>query len=176
LVVLSVASESFLWISNLSIPDPTYALPTAVAALYLAGVELGSDGVSKEQMGRGIWFMRALSLGFFYFAAQWSALFGLYLGTNSAASLVLAQVFKLQGVRKFFDIPRTPPPKLKADNSVAEAAAQKAAGGELALKVMKAQKKAAVLSDAVSGAKLPTNAVSQQDLIRQRREAAKKVL
>lgn len=160
----------------MSVPDPTYMLPTIVAGLYLAGVELGADGPSREQLGRGIWVMRAFSLGFFYFASQWSALFGMYLGTNSLISVGLAQLFRAKPVRKFFDIPATPEPTPKVDPSATEIAAEKAAGGKLALNVLKAQKKAAVLSNAVSGVKLPSNALSQQELMRQRREAANKTL
>jgi YidC/Oxa1 family membrane protein insertase len=165
---LRVASESFFWISNVSVPDPSWMLPAAVSAIVLAGIELGADGVSRAQMGKMIWGMRLMMPITFYFATLWPALFGIYLGFNSIMSLAFAQIVKVKAVRKLLNIPAEPvavtvSPVVAGD---ASSPASPASPIQSTVKITKA----------VAGLKLPDTVLSQKDLIRQRRAGGAKKL
>ena len=163
-----VASESFFWISNVSLPDPSYMLPFAVSGIVLAGIELGADGVSRAQMGKMIWGMRAMMPITFYFACLWPSLFGIYLGFNSLVSLAFAQVVKIKAVRKFLDIPADPPAVTVSPLTGGGEGGNGDNGGASPIK------STVNITKAVSGLKLPDAVLSQKDLIRQRRAGGAK--
>ena len=101
----------FMWVTDLSMPDPTYALPAVCAGMFLMNFEL------NQRMQRGTrsavsmymkWGMRFGACCFVYFmGSQPSAMFAYWIGL-STAGMLQPLLLRNQKFRSFFQFPDPP--------------------------------------------------------------------
>ncbi|GAA6001636.1 membrane insertase OXA1 [Rhodotorula paludigena] len=111
--LLSMQTEGFGWVQDLSQPDPYYLLPVTSTALTLATLELGVDSSTQVQTTTTKnmkMLFRAMVLLALPFVAYFPAALLLYWTTNNFLSLAQSSFLKLPFARTLFGIP-TPPPK-----------------------------------------------------------------
>lgn len=111
----------FLWVKDLTMPDPTYALPAICAGMFLLNFEM------NQRMQRGgrssstmyvRWAVRGASVvGIYFFAAQPSAMFAYWIGL-STAGLLQPILLRWQPFRDFFRFPE--PPQAAKSNIISE--------------------------------------------------------
>ena len=93
--------------------DPTYGLPLASAALFLATVEAGAaDGMQGQDpvtLGRMKLLMRCLAVGLVPLTASMPAGVFVYWATSNAYSLAQALALKTAPVRRLMGVPEPPP-------------------------------------------------------------------
>lgn len=111
----------FLWVRDLTMPDPTYALPIICAGMFLLNFELNQrmqrGGRSSSSMYVR-WAVRCGSLvGVYFFASQPSAMFAYWIGL-STAGLLQPLLLRWQPFRNFFSFPD--PPQAAKMNIMAE--------------------------------------------------------
>ncbi|CAD2222749.1 preprotein translocase subunit YidC [Angomonas deanei] len=107
----------FLWVKDLTMPDPTYLLPAVCAGMFLLNFEM------NQRMQRGArssssmyikWAVRAGSVvGIYFFAMQPAAMFAYWIGL-STAGLLQPILLRSQPFRDFFGFP-DPPQAAKAE-------------------------------------------------------------
>ena len=108
----------FLWMTDLTIPDPTYILPTMCASLFYANFELNqamTKGTRSSTTMYIRWACRVGLVGFVYFAAdtQPAAMFAYWLGM-SLAGILQPLLLRVQWFRTTFGFP-DPPEAAKAN-------------------------------------------------------------
>ncbi|KAL2067525.1 hypothetical protein VTL71DRAFT_1950 [Oculimacula yallundae] len=107
--VPGLETGGFLWLYNLSIPDPTYLLPLATSAVLhwvlRRGGDTGAMNLSKEMHRAMIWGMPALSLAFTFWlpAAVQISFF-----VSSVLSFFQATLFRADWFRKRFNMTPIP--------------------------------------------------------------------
>jgi YidC/Oxa1 family membrane protein insertase len=107
LPVVSMQSGGILWFTDLTVPDPFYALPLITMATLLATVEVGVDGVKAGEMSNTIKFvLRAMPFFLFPFIIKFPAAMLCYWFTSNAFSLVQVLFLKLPGMKEYFKIPQ----------------------------------------------------------------------
>lgn len=87
---LELYKAPFLWMSDLSLPDPYYLLPIVVTVMMLFGGVMQAQGGAKQRMG-GI----AMGLLFGAVTSTWAAGTVLYIAVNISAHSLRTQVMKL---------------------------------------------------------------------------------
>lgn len=101
----------FLWIHDLSMPDPTYILPAICSFMFLINFELNARMQKGTRNAANIyirWGMRAGSVvGVYFFASQPSAMFAYWIGL-SLAGLVQPLLLRWQPFRTYFAFPDPP--------------------------------------------------------------------
>jgi membrane protein insertase Oxa1/YidC/SpoIIIJ len=114
----SLETSKFLWVTDLTMPDPTYLLPLACTSMFLVNYELNQ---ALQRGGRSStslyirWGLRGGSLIFVYFfAAQPSAIFAYWIGMSLAGTLQPI-LLRWQAFRDYFDFP--PPPKASTQHT-----------------------------------------------------------
>ncbi|BGP03159.1 hypothetical protein RTG_02549 [Rhodotorula toruloides ATCC 204091] len=111
--LLSLTTEGFGWVPDLTKSDPYYILPVTSTALTLLTLETGIDGSTTVQtaMTRNMkTIFRALMVLSLPVIAYFPAALLLYWTTNNFISLIQTSVLKLPAVRTALGIP-IPPPK-----------------------------------------------------------------
>eukprot|EP00884_Botryococcus_braunii_P009438 jgi/Botrbrau1/18496/Bobra.0072s0075.1 len=120
--VPSLMEGGLFWFTDLTVPDPTYALPIIASGIFLINVELGAaDGMQGQPanvMSRLKWFMRGLAVIMVPFTASMPAAVFCYWIPSNALSLVQSLALKSQSLRKALNLP-----DLAAMQSAAAAAA-----------------------------------------------------
>ncbi|KAK7193999.1 60Kd inner membrane protein [Novymonas esmeraldas] len=101
----------FLWVRDLTMPDPTYALPAICAGMFLLNFEMNQrmqrGGRSSSNMYMR-WVVRVSSVvGVYFFAAQPSAMFAYWIGL-STAGLLQPILLRWQPFRDLFAFPEPP--------------------------------------------------------------------
>ena len=101
-------SATFLWIKDLTMPDPTMVLPLCCSCLFLMNFEM------NQKLNRGgrsatalylRWAVRVGALGFSYFcASQPSCLFAYWIGM-STAGMLQPLLLRNAKFRAYFDFP-----------------------------------------------------------------------
>ncbi|KAG5510162.1 hypothetical protein JKF63_07058 [Porcisia hertigi] len=111
----------FLWVTDLTMPDPTYALPAICAGMFLVNFEMNQRMQRGGRSASSIyvrWAVRASSLvGIYFFAAQPSAMFAYWIGL-STAGLLQPILLRWQPFREFFHFPD--PPQAAKSNIISE--------------------------------------------------------
>lgn len=101
----------FLWVSDLTLPDPTNLLPIICSGMFLMNFELNQRMQRGGRSSTGMyirWAMRIGSVIFVYFfSAQPSAMFAYWIGL-STAGLVQPTLLRNQTFRKLFNFPDPP--------------------------------------------------------------------
>ncbi|KPI83047.1 hypothetical protein ABL78_7933 [Leptomonas seymouri] len=101
----------FLWVKDLTMPDPTYILPAICAGMFILNFEMNQrmqrGGRSSSSMYIR-WAVRASSVvGIYFFASQPSAMFAYWIGL-STMGLVQPILLRWQPFRDFFRFPDPP--------------------------------------------------------------------
>lgn len=101
----------FLWVGDLTMPDPTYVLPTICAGMFILNFELNQR---MQKGGRSSfsmyirWAVRGGSVvGVYFFASQPSAMFAYWIGL-SVAGLLQPTLLRWQPFRDYFGFPDPP--------------------------------------------------------------------
>lgn len=107
----------FLWVIDLTMPDPTYLLPAICSFMFVVNFEMNQrmqkGGRSATQMYIR-WAVRGSAVvGIYFFAFQPSAMFAYWIGL-STAGLVQPILLRYQPFRDFFKFP-DPPQVAKAE-------------------------------------------------------------
>ena len=104
----SLETATFMWVTDLSMPDPTLALPILCAATFVANFELTQR---LQRGGRGSlaiymrWGMRVGVVGFtWFFHNQPAALFLYWMGTSIGGAMQPI-LLRNQKFRAYFDFP-----------------------------------------------------------------------
>ncbi|VDO95854.1 unnamed protein product [Soboliphyme baturini] len=107
--VLSLTQGGFLWVTDLTLPDPTWILP-AYSALTIAMIlELGIEtGISTASMSKFKWVMRLMPFGIFFFIKGFPSAMLLHWATSNTFSLVIAVLFQVPAIRTALKIPPLP--------------------------------------------------------------------
>jgi len=107
--VPTFAQGGTLWFTDLSIADPTYALPVACSLTFLATVELGvADGMQGQPNQKGMkLFMRGLSVALIPLTASMPSGVLMYWCSSNAFSLLQAALMKIKILKKMAGIPET---------------------------------------------------------------------
>jgi YidC/Oxa1 family membrane protein insertase len=111
--VPSLTHGGAAWFPNLAVADPTYGLPLASAALFLATVEAGAaDGMQGQDpttLKRMKLLMRCLAVGLVPLTASMPAGVFVYWATSNAYSLAQALALKTAPVRRLMGVPEPTP-------------------------------------------------------------------
>jgi membrane protein insertase Oxa1/YidC/SpoIIIJ len=113
----TLETTNFMWITDLTMPDPTWILPITCVGLFVINYEMnqgmsaGGRASSKMYMR---WGIRCGSLVFLYFfQAQPAALFSYWIGM-SLAGLLSPIILRWAGFRTYFDFPPRPAASVEA--------------------------------------------------------------
>lgn len=107
LPVQSMTTGGAAWFTDLTIPDPYYALPLITMATFFITIELGVDGVRAATMTKTLrYIMRAMPFVIFPFIINFPSGMLCYWLTSNVFSLLQVLVLKIQFVRKLFKIPQ----------------------------------------------------------------------
>jgi membrane protein insertase Oxa1/YidC/SpoIIIJ len=102
----------FMWLKDLTAPDPTWTLPVLCAGLFYMNFELNQGMMKGSRSSNTIyikWGIRIGLVAFVYFAAdsQPAAMFAYWLGM-SAAGLLQPLLLRMQWFRDMFGFPEPP--------------------------------------------------------------------
>jgi membrane protein insertase Oxa1/YidC/SpoIIIJ len=109
--------SSFLWVTDLTLPDPTFVLPMICASMFVMNFELNQRMQRGGRSATGMylrWVVRGGAFVFVYFfSAQPSAMFAYWIGLSLAGCLQ-PMMLRNQRFRDFFGFPD--PPQLVKDS------------------------------------------------------------
>jgi YidC/Oxa1 family membrane protein insertase len=107
--VPSMAEGGILWFSDLTSPDPYYALPVIASASFLLLVELGAadgmEGQPQNMQKKMKLFMRILGVGIVPFTLNMPAGVFMYWTTSNLFSLAQTSTLKISPIRKMLGLP-----------------------------------------------------------------------
>lgn len=108
----TLETEKFWWVTDLTMPDPTWMLPIACSSLFLLNFELNQ---LMNRGGRSVngmymrWAVRGgMVVSCYFFQSQPSAMFCYWIGM-STAGLLQPMLLRWQWFRNTFDFPDPPP-------------------------------------------------------------------
>lgn len=103
--------SSFLWVTDLTLPDPTYMLPVICSTMFVMNFEMNQKMQKGGRSATGMymrWGVRVGCFGFIYFFAnQPSSMFAYWIGL-SLAGLLQPALLRWQPFRNFFNFPDPP--------------------------------------------------------------------
>lgn len=107
LPVESMTAGGIFWFTDLTIPDPYYALPVLTASTLLATIELGVDGVKTGTMTHTMkWVFRAMPIILLPIISGFPSAMLCYWFTSNAFSLVQVLFLKIPIIRDTLKIPQ----------------------------------------------------------------------
>lgn len=107
LPVQSMTTGGLAWFTDLTIPDPFYALPLITMATFFVTIELGVDGVRAATMTKTLrYVMRAMPFIITPFIINFPAGMLCYWLTSNLFSLAQVLFLKIEVVRNLFKIPQ----------------------------------------------------------------------
>ncbi|KAG8347191.1 putative 60Kd inner membrane protein [Trypanosoma vivax] len=102
---------SFLWVNDLTMPDPTCGLPVICACMFLMNFELNQMMQRGGRSSTGLyvrWGMRASSIvGVYFLSSQPASMFAYWIGL-STAGFMQPLLLRWQPFRDFFRFPDPP--------------------------------------------------------------------
>jgi YidC/Oxa1 family membrane protein insertase len=98
-----LASEGIWWFKDLSVQDPTYALPALCAASFLATIELGGESGEVQSNMKNV--MRGLGLIMIPAMAQFPAVLFCYWLPSNLFSFFQIASFKVGPIRRALKLP-----------------------------------------------------------------------
>lgn len=104
-------NSSFLWTSDLTVPDPTFALPLICGGMFLVNFEL-NQRMQRGGRSSGSLYVRwgtriGTLVGVYFFSSQPAALFAYWIGL-SCAGVLQPLLLRWQPFRQLFDFPDPP--------------------------------------------------------------------
>lgn len=102
------ANDGIYWFTNLGATDPYYALPVINAALFLALVEVGADGMDGANRATMKNVMRGLSVVMIPITASMPTAMFMYWIPNSLFGLAQTSILKIPSVKKALGMPDRP--------------------------------------------------------------------
>ncbi|KAL5021192.1 hypothetical protein ScPMuIL_000347 [Solemya velum] len=106
LPVESMKDGGIFWFTDLTMPDPFYAMPLLTMGTFLATIELGVDGMKSASMTHTMkWVMRIMPVIMLPFISNFPAAMLCYWFTSNFFSLLQVAFLKIPNVRTFFKIP-----------------------------------------------------------------------
>ncbi|KRX20652.1 Mitochondrial inner membrane protein OXA1L, partial [Trichinella nelsoni] len=104
--VMSMTQSGFLWITDMTLPDPAWILPLYSSLSVLIILELGLEtGVSTDSMSKFKWVMRVMPIGMFFFIKDYPSAMLLHWCISNTFSLITAFLFQIPRIRDFLKIP-----------------------------------------------------------------------
>ena len=107
--VPSMAEGGMLWFTDLTSPDPYYALPVIASASFLLLVELGAadgmEGQPQNMQNKMKLFMRILGVAIIPFTLNMPAGVFMYWTTSNLFSLAQTSTLKISPIRKVLGLP-----------------------------------------------------------------------
>jgi len=102
----SLGDGGALWFRDLTVADPTYALPVLCGLTFLATIEAGADQMQNQPNSAAMKnFMRALSVGIVPFTTGLPSGVFMYWVASNGFSLGQTLLFKVRAVRDFLQLP-----------------------------------------------------------------------
>ncbi|KAF9648874.1 hypothetical protein BDM02DRAFT_3084167, partial [Thelephora ganbajun] len=100
----------FGWITDLTVPDPMYALPLAMAALVNVQLSVGARDVTSDaaETHHLFNFLRVVSIVTVPFMASLPVGIVVYVVTNVVCMMAQSVILRVPSVRKALDIPKIP--------------------------------------------------------------------
>ncbi|KRY08194.1 Mitochondrial inner membrane protein OXA1L, partial [Trichinella patagoniensis] len=84
--VMSMTQSGFLWITDMTLPDPAWILPLYSSLSVLIILELGLEtGVSTDSMSKFKWVMRVMPIGMFFLIKDYPSVGAKYLDATAAS-------------------------------------------------------------------------------------------
>ena len=106
LPVASMTTGGLLWFTDLTIPDPLYALPLLTAGTFLLTLELGVDGVRAATLSTTArYLMRAMPFIMLPFIINFPSAMLCYWLTSNIISLLQVLLLKVGGMKARLGIP-----------------------------------------------------------------------
>ncbi|XP_041376259.1 mitochondrial inner membrane protein OXA1L-like [Gigantopelta aegis] len=106
LPVESMKTGGLFWFTDLTIPDPFYALPLMTMSTFLLTIEIGADGVKAGTMGHTMkWAMRIMPVIMLPMISNFPAAMLVYWLTSNTFSLIQVMFLKIPKIRAYFKIP-----------------------------------------------------------------------
>ncbi|KRX86804.1 Mitochondrial inner membrane protein OXA1L, partial [Trichinella pseudospiralis] len=104
--VMSMTQSGFLWITDMTLPDPAWILPLYSSFSVLVILELGLEtGVATDSMSKFKWVMRVMPIGMFFFIKDYPSAMLLHWCISNTFSLITAFLFQIPSIRNFLKIP-----------------------------------------------------------------------
>lgn len=101
----------FLWVTDLTMPDPTYALPAVCAGMFIMNFEMNQSMQKGGRSSSGMYIRWAIRIGsivgVYFFSSQPSAMFAYWIGL-SLAGLLQPILLRWQPFRDYFQFPDPP--------------------------------------------------------------------
>jgi len=106
LPVTSMTTGGLLWFTDLTIPDPFYALPLLTAGTFLLTMEVGTDGMRASTLSpTARYVMRAMPFIMLPFIINFPSAILCYWLTSNTISLFQVLLLKVGGVKARLGIP-----------------------------------------------------------------------
>lgn len=99
------ATEGTLWFQDLSLADPTLALPVISSALMVASVELGGDALPEEYKEQVTFGMRALALVMIPITMKFQSGIFVYWVTSNMFTVCQTAALRVNGIKRALKIP-----------------------------------------------------------------------
>ncbi|KAG1687973.1 hypothetical protein DVH05_004492 [Phytophthora capsici] len=108
--------EGVAWVPDLSVADPTMALPVMSAALMMASVELGGDAMGAEMKDKMKFAMRGFALLMVPLTMNFQSGIFVYWVTSNAFTLTQTALMRADIVKRALNIPVTKVERLEASS------------------------------------------------------------
>ena len=152
-----LSSGGLLWFQDLSIADPTYALPLINAVSFPLMVEIGADEMKKTDQGKMMLnFMRGMAVVSVPMTASMpAALFVHWMASNSC-TLGQTLLMKTQGAKAFFDVPIAPVSKATPTPPSSPSSSSSSFSGKSILDIIKEAQREAIAAQQAPAVTPPT--------------------
>lgn len=113
--VASMSEGGLFWFVDLTVPDPSYALPIITCATLAVVIEVGADGgMTPNQVNMAKYVLRAMPFIMFPFIMNFPTGVLCYWFTSNSFSLLQVGILKFPRVREKLGIPKRVAPNPKA--------------------------------------------------------------
>lgn len=99
------STEGTLWFQDLSLADPTLALPVISSALMVASVELGGDTLPEEYRENVTFGMRAFAIVMVPITMNFSSGIFVYWVSSNLFTVIQTAVLRVKSVKRVLKIP-----------------------------------------------------------------------
>uniref|UniRef100_A0AAV1TBX2 Membrane insertase YidC/Oxa/ALB C-terminal domain-containing protein n=1 Tax=Peronospora matthiolae TaxID=2874970 RepID=A0AAV1TBX2_9STRA len=110
------AHEGIGWVKDLSVADPTTALPVISSALLVASVELGGDAMTGEMKDKMKFGMRCFAVLMVPLTMNFQSGIFVYWVTSNMYTLTQTALLRLNFVKRVFNIPVTEVQRLETSS------------------------------------------------------------
>lgn len=110
IIYLQLKASSFLWLSDLTLPDQTWTIPVMLALVNLSNIQLNYSAKKQQNKGMGkfvLYVARGVILGVAYVSSTVPSIISLYWLTSGCYGLIQNIILLNPNVRQFLGIPFT---------------------------------------------------------------------